>query len=131
MANDKKDITDTVNSDMQRDKEIEKRKDEDVKPTCSMCEKNNCTNNNSNNSNNNCGNNSNSNNNSNNNCSNNSNNNTNMPQRQCGCVGYAYVPSQIFGKTYTAEQGLSNGTMFPELNLNIDEYGKVCKGVGM
>ena len=105
MANDKKDITDTVNSDMQRDKEIEKRKDEAAKPTCSMCEKNNCTNNNS--------------------------NNNSMPQHQCGCVGYAYVPSQIFGKTYTAEQGLSNGTMFPELNLNIDEYGKVCKGVGM
>lgn len=114
MANDKKDITDTVNIDMQRDKEIEKRKDEDAKPTCSMCEKNNCTNNNNNN-----------------NCSNSSNNSTNMPKHQCGCVGYAYVPSQIFGKTYTAEQGLNNGTMFPELNLNIDEYGKVCKGVGM
>ena len=106
MANEKKDINDTVNSDMLRDKEIEKRKNADAVPVCSNCtqkehEKDN------------------------------HNNNSAHVHSNCGCVGYAYVPSQTFGETYNPEQGLANGTVFPELNLNIDEYGKVCKGAGI
>lgn len=48
----------------------------------------------------------------------------------CGCVGYAYVPVQELGTTYDAADALSQGTVFPELNLNICEYGKVCKKAG-
>lgn len=29
--------------------------------------------------------------------------------------GSAYVPNQVLGQVYTPMQGLSNGTMFPEL----------------
>ena len=48
----------------------------------------------------------------------------------CGCVGYAYVPVQELGSTYDASDALNQGTVFPELNLNICEYGKVCKKAG-
>lgn len=46
------------------------------------------------------------------------------------CVGYAYVPVQTLNNTYNSEDGLMQGTIFPELNLTIDEYGSVCKGCG-
>lgn len=52
------------------------------------------------------------------------------PVGGCGCVGYAYVPIQLFGETYSPETGLQNGTVFPELNLTIDEYGKLCRQIG-
>lgn len=49
----------------------------------------------------------------------------------CGCVGYGYVPEQklecVYENTATA---LERGTLFPELDLTIDEYGKVCKRTG-
>ncbi len=48
----------------------------------------------------------------------------------CGCVGYAYVPVQELGATYDAPTALCRGTVFPELDLNICEYGKVCKKAG-
>lgn len=38
-------------------------------------------------------------------------------------VGYAYVPIQKFGETYSPEEGLENGTIFPELNLPMSVYG--------
>ena len=62
-------------------------------------------------------------------------NNTNKPSECtekvcCGCVGYAYVPKQTFDTTYEPAKGLVQGTIFPELDLSIDEYGKVCKGTG-
>ena len=38
-------------------------------------------------------------------------------------VGYAYVPVQIMGEIYSPEEALSNGTLFPELNLPISVYG--------
>ena len=52
------------------------------------------------------------------------------PLNSCGCVGYAYVPVHYLNNLYDACEGLNNGTMFPELNLTICEYGKVCKACG-
>ena len=48
----------------------------------------------------------------------------------CGCVGYAYVPVQELDCTYDVCTALNQGTVFPELDLNICEYGKVCKKAG-
>lgn len=48
----------------------------------------------------------------------------------CGCVGYAYVPVQELGEIYEAYDGLFRGTIFPELDLTMCEYGNVCKGSG-
>lgn len=48
----------------------------------------------------------------------------------CGCVGYAYVPIQDMEEIYDACTGLYQGTIFPELDLDICEYGKVCKQWG-
>lgn len=39
-------------------------------------------------------------------------------------VGYAYVPMQAMEETYTPEKGLMEGTIFPELNLPMEKYGK-------
>ena len=35
---------------------------------------------------------------------------------------------QELDSMYDAEDALENGSLFPELVLTIDEYGKVCKG---
>ena len=32
-------------------------------------------------------------------------------------VGYAYVPMQVMGETYDPEKGLTQGTIFPELDI--------------
>lgn len=48
----------------------------------------------------------------------------------CGCVGYGFVPRQSLCSVSDAENALANGSLFPELVLTIDEYGKVCKGGG-
>ncbi len=52
------------------------------------------------------------------------------PLNGCGCVGYAYVPYQQLNTVYSPEEGLCVGTVFPELNLSICEYGKICKETG-
>lgn len=52
------------------------------------------------------------------------------PLDGCGCVGYAYVPYQQLQKVCPPETGLGMGTIFPELSLDICEYGKACKGTG-
>ena len=52
------------------------------------------------------------------------------PYPACGCVGYAYVPPQELGEIFNADKGLENGTIFPELALTIDEYGKICHQCG-
>ncbi|MDY3928014.1 MAG: spore coat associated protein CotJA [Clostridia bacterium] len=52
------------------------------------------------------------------------------PITGCGCVGYAYVPIQLLNEVYSVDDALMNGTVFPELNLSIEEYGYVCKGTG-
>ncbi len=37
-------------------------------------------------------------------------------------VGYAYVPIQQIGKVYPPSTALAQGTVFPELNIGIEEY---------
>ena len=46
----------------------------------------------------------------------------------CGCIGYGYVPVQELKNVFDAADALENGSLFPELVLTIEEYGKVCKG---
>lgn len=49
----------------------------------------------------------------------------------CGCIGYGYVPDQQLMYVYDCpETALDRGTLFPELDLTIEEYGKVCKRTG-
>lgn len=50
--------------------------------------------------------------------------------KNCGCVGYAYVPIQTLDDVYDVDKALDAGTVFPELSLTINEYGKVCKSTG-
>lgn len=38
-------------------------------------------------------------------------------------VGYAFVPKQVLGETYSPEEALCMGTVFPELYLPMDVYG--------
>lgn len=52
------------------------------------------------------------------------------PLNSCGCVGYAFVPVQRLESVYDCKEALERGTLFPELDLTMDEYGKVCKQVG-
>lgn len=49
---------------------------------------------------------------------------------KCGCLGYGYVPVQELSCVYDCNCAIKNGTIFPELNLDICEYGKVCKKWG-
>lgn len=37
-------------------------------------------------------------------------------------AGYAYVPPQKLDKVYSPNKALKAGTVFPELDLTIDEY---------
>ena len=37
-------------------------------------------------------------------------------------VGYAYVPMQRLEKVYSPSKGMRAGTIFPELDITIDEY---------
>lgn len=49
----------------------------------------------------------------------------------CGCVGYAFVPEQTLNAIYdNAAVALCKGTIFPQLDLSINEYGCVCKEKG-
>lgn len=50
--------------------------------------------------------------------------------RDCGCIGYGYVPIQELKDLFSAEDALKKGSLFPELVLTIEEYGKVCKAGG-
>ncbi len=49
-------------------------------------------------------------------------NNMPRPDTKCGRVGYAYVPVQRIGKVYSPAKALQQGTVFPELDIGIDEY---------
>ncbi len=54
------------------------------------------------------------------------------PATACGCLGYAYVPVQQLDTVYeNVEDALCRGTIFPGLDLNICEYGPVCKEKGV
>lgn len=46
------------------------------------------------------------------------------------CRPYGYVPVQEMEEVYDDCTGLMQGTIFPELDLNMCEYGKVCKQWG-
>lgn len=50
--------------------------------------------------------------------------------KSCGCVGYAYVPVQELMCVYSVDNAVRCGTLFPELALSINEYGKICKQWG-
>lgn len=52
------------------------------------------------------------------------------PYPSCGCVGYGYVPLQRLNCTYDVKTAIMNGTVFPELDLDMCEYGAVCKKWG-
>ena len=52
------------------------------------------------------------------------------PYPSCGCIGYGYVPIQELECVYETDTALSKGTLFPELDLSISEYGNVCKRWG-
>ena len=52
------------------------------------------------------------------------------PYPSCGCLGYAYVPVQELECVYEPETALKQGTLFPELDLTMYEYGKICKKWG-
>ena len=49
---------------------------------------------------------------------------------ECGCLGYGYVPIQQLDTVFSAEDALQKASLFPELVLTIEEYGKICKGCG-
>lgn len=49
---------------------------------------------------------------------------------QNSCVGYGYVPIQRLNTVYDAKEALCCGSLFPELVLTIEQYGKVCKSEG-
>lgn len=49
---------------------------------------------------------------------------------RCGCIGYGFVPVQRLSCVYDCDYAIKNGTVFPELDLDICEYGKVCKKWG-
>ena len=40
-------------------------------------------------------------------------------------TGYAYVPVQRMDKVYSPNVALKTGTIFPELNITIDEYERL------
>lgn len=39
-------------------------------------------------------------------------------------VGYAFVPIQTLEDTYDVEKALTRGTIFPELDIPLEKYGK-------
>lgn len=45
-----------------------------------------------------------------------------MPDVPFEHVGYAYVPVQRIGKVYPPSKALQQGTVFPELDIGIEEY---------
>ena len=59
----------------------------------------------------------------------------NCPDTQCAnfCpdapLGYSYVPMQTcIGKVYSPQKALMAGTIFPELNITINEYERGLYG---
>lgn len=46
----------------------------------------------------------------------------NRSQEMTRRVGYAYVPVQKLNKLYTPCKALAQGTIFPELDITLDEY---------
>ena len=48
-------------------------------------------------------------------------------EKNCGRVAYAYVPMQWLSDLYPAEEGLIQGTIFPELDIPMGEYSPMAK----
>lgn len=49
---------------------------------------------------------------------------------KCGCVGYAYVPVQRLETVFKPEEALAHASLFPELVISMNDYGKVCRQMG-
>lgn len=47
-----------------------------------------------------------------------------MNQTETPCVGYAFVPRQILEQVFEPDEALMRGTLFPELYLPANVYGK-------
>lgn len=44
-------------------------------------------------------------------------------------VGYAYVPNQRMERIYSPAKAMKAGTVFPELDITMDEYERgICNG---
>ena len=39
-------------------------------------------------------------------------------------VGYAFVPMQVMDETYLPAKALMQGTLFPVLDISMEEYGR-------
>lgn len=51
-----------------------------------------------------------------------------MNEKEFVCVGYAFVPPQKLEQVFEPNDALMRGTLFPELYLPINVYGKCpCK----
>lgn len=48
-------------------------------------------------------------------------------EKNCGRVAYAYVPPQKLNDLYTVEEGLIEGTIFPELDIPMGEYSPMAR----
>lgn len=46
----------------------------------------------------------------------------NCTQKELIRPGYAYVPFQYIDKVYKPETAMARGTIFPELDISINEY---------
>lgn len=44
------------------------------------------------------------------------------PTKPCRRPGYAYVPVQRMEKVYSPGKAIKAGTIFPELNITMEEY---------
>lgn len=51
----------------------------------------------------------------------------NHEEKSCGRVAYAYVPMQWLGDLYSVEEGLIEGTIFPELDIPAGEYSPMAR----
>lgn len=49
---------------------------------------------------------------------------------KCGCIGYAYVPIQELNEIFCPEEALNQASLFPELVITMEEYGKICTQCG-
>ena len=51
-------------------------------------------------------------------------NNVNSCNKEQKCLAYAFVNNQTFTNIYPVNEALCNGTLFKDLNLPINIYGK-------
>lgn len=51
-------------------------------------------------------------------------NNVTLCNNENMCLAYAFVNNQTFSNIYSINEALCNGTLFKDLNLPINVYGK-------